>query len=343
MNTNLKLLQLTKARHEPTVVELFSKLTLARNKFSKEEKAKDRARIELRKSMKTTLDKYQISINRLLKKFGASFTIENMETNFRGNAPRSDYMLSLRGKNITVDGNSPSFATALSDGDKRTMAFAFFIATTLEDSGLSKRVVVIDDPMCSLDMNRKHNTQNVLCDLCFKTEQLIILAHDKYFIHGLKTILRKKDKDLKIKEIKLTASTNNYTNFAVLNLEKECESLYFQHHRLLRDFIDGSSTDINGVSKTIRPLLEGYLHRRFPGALSKNSLFGCIVGDIKSSSCPSPLVYAKSLVEELNEINAYAGKFHHDNDDNTYDEIPLESELRNFVERTLSIIHKGVL
>jgi wobble nucleotide-excising tRNase len=228
LDRDLKLLQLTKIRHESTVSELFSRLTIARNKLIQEEKSKETARAKLKSSMTTTVGKYQESINGLLRKFGASFAIEGMETNFRGKAPRSDYMLSLRGKNVDVEGQSPSFATALSDGDKRTLAFAFFIASTLADHDLSKRVVVIDDPMCSLDLNRKQHTKNVLCEIYSKAEQLIILAHDKHFLNGLKKTLHNTTKslkiDLKLKEYQLTTIANNYTNFAAIDIEKECES-----------------------------------------------------------------------------------------------------------------------
>jgi len=342
LDRDLKLLQLTKIRHEPLVSELLLNLASARHKLYKEEKSRDVARAKLQTSMKTTLEKYEESINGLLKKFGASFSISNMKTNYLGKAPRSDYMLLMRKKNIAIEGKAPSFSTTLSDGDKRTLAFAFFIAYTLADSDLSNRIVVIDDPMCSLDMNRKQHTQNVLNEIHSKAEQLIILAHDKHFLHGLKNTLYKynEKKDLKIKELQLTTVANDYTDFAEFDIDKECESSYFRHHRLLNDFINGSSEDIMGASKAIRPLLESYLHGRFPSLLSKKDLFGNIVGSIKTSSHVSPLFYAQDLVTELNEINIYASKFHHDNDFSVT-EIPVKTELKYYAERALNIIHKG--
>ncbi len=86
--------------------------------------------------MATVLSKYQIAINELLRKFGASFSLEGMSTNFLGNAPRSEYGLSLRGKAIPLVGDGPTFSTTLSEGDKRTLAFAFFVASALEDPNI---------------------------------------------------------------------------------------------------------------------------------------------------------------------------------------------------------------
>ena len=112
----------------PEVVNLLVQLATARTGVNNADKAKKAARESLDCLMTSTLAKYQTSINALLKNFGASFSIKGMSANFRGNAPRSDYGLLLRGKDVALEGGSPSFATALSEGDKRTLAFAFFVA-----------------------------------------------------------------------------------------------------------------------------------------------------------------------------------------------------------------------
>ena len=193
-----------------------------------------------------------------------------MDWNFRGVAPRTEYGLSLRGKDIALEGGQPSFSTVLSEGDKRTLAFAFFVASTLADSKLSTRVVIIDDPMCSLDLNRKHHTRSVLKRLHSKAEQLILLAHDPYFLRDLRDALRKEDPGTPIATFQLSLAANDYTGFSALEIDKECESAYFQHHRLLNELVAGSNLDAQAVAKAIRPMLEGYLHRRFPSLIPKS-------------------------------------------------------------------------
>ena len=292
--------------------------------------------------MKVTLDKYETVINALLQKFGASFAIKGMGANFRGLSPRSEYGLLLRGKDVSVEGGPPSFATALSEGDKRTLAFAFFIASTLTDAKLANRIVVIDDPMCSLDRNRKHHTRAVLRKIHTKAEQLIVLAHDVHFIRDLRDTLRKEDKAAQITLFQLTLSAEDYTGFAALDVDKECESAYSQHHRLLNDFAGGKGEDVNSVAKAIRPMLEGYLHRRFPGLVPKELLFGQVVLLIRDALVPNPLCHAQDLVDELNEINEYAGQFHHDTNPSGADTlIVVAPELKTFVVRALNVVHKG--
>ena len=337
LQQQIQQLQAIKSRHDPKVVGLLGHLAAARKIAESADKDKRTARDSLDSLMATTLTKYQTSINALLKNFGASFSIKDMSANFRGNAPRSEYGLLLRGKDVALEGGPPSFATALSDGDKRTLAFAFFIASALEDPKLASRTVVIDDPMCSLDLNRRHHTRTVLKKLHSKAVQLIVLAHDPYFLRDLRDTLRKEDKAAPIAIFQLVAAQNSYTDFASIELDKECESVYSRHHRLLNDFGAGKGGDPKSVAKAIRPMLEGYLHRRFPGLVPKDLMFGEVVALIRGSVAPNPLCHAKNLVDELNEINGYAGQFHHDANSGAV----TATELQTFVDRALCVVHKG--
>ncbi len=334
-------LQTTKRRYDPQVINLLVQLATARAGVESADKAKKAARESLDSQMTTTLSKYQTSINSLLKNFGASFSIKGMSANFRGNAPRSDYGLLLRGKDVALEGGPPSFATALSEGDKRTLAFAFFVASTLADPKLANRVVVIDDPMSSLDLNRRHHTRTVLRKIHSKAEQLIVLAHDPYFLRDLRDDLRKDDKTAVVAMFQLTVAPHNYTDFSSLDIDRECESGYARHHRLLNNFSTGNGGDAADVATAVRPMLEGYLHRRFPSLLPKDLMFGGVVVHIRDSVAPSPLCYAANLVDELNEINDYACQFHHDTNPDADTVIISASELKTFVDRALCVVHKG--
>jgi wobble nucleotide-excising tRNase len=97
--------------------------------------------------------------------------------------------------------------------------------------------------MCSLDLNRKHHTRSVLKNLPSKAKQLIVLAHDPYFIRDLRDALHRIDPATPIALFQLALAANSYTDFAPFDVDKECESPYFQHHRLLNDFMAGKTTD----------------------------------------------------------------------------------------------------
>src|SRR5205807_6463707 len=52
----------------------------------------------------------------------------------------------------------PSFRSTLSAGDRNALALAFFFASLDQDPRLAHKIVVIDDPMTSLDEHRSLTT-----------------------------------------------------------------------------------------------------------------------------------------------------------------------------------------
>jgi hypothetical protein len=71
-------------------------------------------------------------------------------------------------------------------------------------------------------------------------------------------------------------------------------------------------------------------------------LFGDIVALIQNAPQESPLVHAQNITAELNEINGYAGQYHHDTNPGA-DQVQItDGELRQFVERALKLIHAGI-
>jgi len=341
LQQQLILLQASKRRHAPDVSELLVKCVAAKKSAETAESAKRGARKTLDELMEKTLAAYEKSINSLLDKFAASFSIQGMGANFRGAAPRSEYGLLLRGREVALDGGSPSFATALSEGDKRTLAFAFFVASTNADPKLAKRTVVIDDPMCSLDLNRKSHTRSVLKKLYASAEQLIVLGHDPYFIRDLRDTIIKANPALRPALFQLVLAPGGYTDFEKLDVDMLCESEYYKRHRLLNSFVDGQGGDSLAIVGALRPMLEGYLHRRFPGLIPKSLMFGDVIKQIQNAVSPSPLCHALSLVGELNEINEYAGQFHHDANAPSNSTTIVATELAMYARRALNVAHKG--
>ncbi len=87
-------------------------------------------------------------------------------------------------------------------------------------------------------------------------------------------------------------------------------------------------------------MLEGYLHRRFPGLIPKSLMFGQVVALIRDAPPSSPLTYAQNLVATLIEINEYAGQFHHD-DPSAAQIAIVSSELKTIVDKALGLVHRG--
>lgn len=334
-------LELAKVRHRQNVVDLFSQLDAARAQEITSGAEKQNKKDALNATMQTTLKRYKGRINQLLSSFGVQFSIPNIDFNYRGGL-RSNYNLQMRGADIELTGGIPDFKTSLSEGDKRTLAFAFFIASVESDPDLANKVVFIDDPMCSLDLNRKQQTRLILKRVHDVCEQLIVLVHDIHFMRSLRDEILRASAPQNISCVKLKTVANRYSNFDSIDVDKECESAYFKCHRVLGEYLNGTSQSSMEVARSIRPMLEGYLHRRFPGLINKGLLFGKVVEAINNAPNGSPLVHAQNITNELNEINGYAGQFHHDTNPSADQVQIIDGELRVFVERAINVVHAGM-
>jgi len=330
------------------VVQLFANLALARSEVRQQERAATEARFASKAAMNQILSEFEQKINTELVKLGAKFTIEKVTSSFVGGTSRGNYGLNLGGASIDVSNGLPPFRLALSEGDKRTLAFAFFCAILLRDDDLRGRVVVVDDPVTSLDAHRRRHTTNTLNEMSLRGAQVIVLAHDATYLRDVRQVFSRKPQDKHgaprtSAALQLLRPGGGGAFLTDHNLDRECESKYFRHYRQLRAFVAGELED--GVLVThvdaanaVRPLVEGYLHRRFPGRVPEGTL-GAVIVDIKQASAPDVLVYAKPLVSELTEINEWASGSHHDTQSDFAGQGGDPNEVRAFAIRALKVVH----
>ena len=338
-------IQTSKRRYEAQVVELIEELDSANGRVSQCQQQKETTKQALSEIMTVTLNSYKDEINRYLRHFGATFYIGDLGANFMGGGGQatSRFALELRGGQIGLEPEGEnSFKVVLSESDKRTLAFAFFIAYINSLPTIDNVIIVLDDPMCSFDLNRRSRTIRDIAGMFSDCEQLIVLAHDAHFLKELRSqlIRRHSANPNDIASIRLKAVANGYSDFDFADFDRICESAYFRSHRILQEYISSSVPASIDVARSIRPVLEGYLRRRFPGYFSSRLLFGGLIDAISEAVSPSPLVYAQGIVQELNDINSYVGQFHHDVPDGGQVQI-IEAELRSYVERALELLYQG--
>jgi wobble nucleotide-excising tRNase len=312
-----------------------------------EEKTEDRKQLDA--LMQATLQQYQATINELLKKFGAEFSIEQLKPTYLGGGePRTEYGLKVRNKSVKLGSRADiatgcSFATTLSDSDKRTLAFAFFMARLKSDPNLGDKLVVLDDPVSSLDRNRRHQSIWLIASLAGDCRQLLVLSHDAYFVRELRERLAdRKPMPIVPSIISIRRVQHDYSAFAPCDIDDICSSDYYRHHRLVADYADGkSSVNTRDVAKALRPLLEGYYHRRFPGKIPHKLMFGQIIALAAQAQPGDPLAYLQPILKEMGEINDYAGQFHHDTNPG-YETVPVvDGELLGFAKDALKLIYQN--
>jgi wobble nucleotide-excising tRNase len=233
----------------------------------------------------------------------------------------------------------------LSEGDKRTLAFAFFLARlkATDPAELEKEILVIDDPVCSLDRNRRAQTVEILAELAPRCAQMIVLSHDAYFVREQRATLAKNHPAIVASVLSIGRVQNDYSAFAPCDVDEICASDYYRHHRMLREYTSGTySGNIREIAKAIRLYLEGFYHRRFPGLLPAQGTFGAVILAISQATAGSPISALQPQLGEMTKLNAYASRFHHDTNPGNADSSPVtDGELKPYVERALALVYRG--
>lgn len=337
--------QMAQLRHSPDVAPILDELQKSRNEEDRLLSLRDTARDELRDRMNETLDEFQNRINVQLKKQDASFSIDKLKGNYAGGSPRTQYGIRLRDEVIPLTTSVNGFRTALSEGDKRTMAFAFFIASALADANLDRKIIVIDDPVTSLDRNRREQTLMTLRTLTERSQQIILLAHDANFLIDARSDLSRirrhgagNNVSVACLSIQLTAGRNS--DFGHCDLDKLCESQFMRRHRLLTEFVADPTRDASAAEEAIRPVMEGYLHRRFPGKIGANQMLGKAISEIECSLKKGSTNFTSiaALLPEIREISKFAGESHHDTHPDRQKPRATEATILHYAERALAVV-----
>ena len=342
-------------RRSVLILDLFETRLRLKKEVKRLDRAVTLARTNLKNSMKATLERFEKAINTHLRKLGATFTIEKVASNFKGGgAARSSYALKLKGVAIDVSKGEPPFRLVLSEGDKRTLAFAFFCVTVLAQDDLRGHIVIVDDPVTSLDRSRRSHTTEILDSLSRRGAQVIVMAHDAGYLREVRTKVQKNGLDQDgtvrgITELQLAQDAEGHSTFAAVDLDAECESEFYRNYRRLRCFLDaelfdGMPVSHNDAGTSIRPLVESYLHRRFPGRIppSKKTL-GSIINLIRDSQAGTVLEHAKPLDAELRDLNDFGTRYHHDSSSDSPDPKPDATEVRTYAVRAFDVVHGAAI
>jgi wobble nucleotide-excising tRNase len=230
------------------------------------------------------------------------------------------YHLKVRNQKLVLgsqkqDLEKPGFSNTMSDGDKRTLAFSFFMAKNNLDPEISNKIVIIDDPMSSLDQSRQIATQIALKSLALKSNQLVLLSHDPSF---LQSFLQNGNIDptlVSVYEIK--RAPNDYSSLEDCDLEECIQTVYKKNYQLISYYInDPRDIDKLSVVRAIRPLIEANLRLRFQDSLKGANSLGIMIRLIKESSPDSPLRKIVPHLPKIERINSYTTTHTHDTNAN---------------------------
>ena len=340
----LDILEINRQRFLKDVNDLFVQFADLLDRKKECENQKRAAKTDLDNYSTNLLEKYGLKLNEYLEKFGAEFSFVQRKTTFLGGKASNNYSIKINQVEIEIGDTktNENFKSVLSEGDKSTLAFAFFM-TRLEmmsDLELSKTIVVIDDPISSLDINRKTRTQEAIETLCGKVLQLIVLSHD---IPSLRLIVDRTS-ELDCKQFIIDQHPIHGSEIKGYDVLKETQSEHSMHYATLSSYLTNSAADDAGrrkIASTIRLLLESDLKRRFPSDFTKKTMIGQFIYNITRPN-PSNTLYTRiqnSILSEIVTLNDYSKKYHHVSNPDADKEPINDRELRDFVNRIFKFVH----
>jgi wobble nucleotide-excising tRNase len=301
------------------------------------DKTKTSARQQLEEFTCKTLKQYQSKINSYLGQFCTGFKIVNVTTSNEAGRPRADYKIEIRGTHIRP---SESFTNALSEGDKRSLALAFFLARLEEDSNLSDKLIVFDDPVNSLDQARRSATIEAIAEIASRVKQTIVLSHDPVFLRD--TTANRKIQPLGVTVLELVRAADDFSVIRTCDIEERIQSIYKANYERVRAYAeDGDNKERLEVARAIRPLIEADLRHRFQKLLKDADTLGKMIAAIRGAKAQTPFGGIIGVLEDIESLNAFCTAFIHDGSANYSSDIPSDAELKRWATFALCFV-RGV-
>ena len=339
-NKRLKRLEAVKARFSAETNSLCLAYTEEQSNKASTVSARAAVQEELDENRSTAFPTFEKAVNPYLEHFNAGFKIRNLEPrNIRGGSGATCNFSVLindepvRVTSTTTPSAQPSFRSTLSGGDRNTLALSFFLASLDQDTNLKDKIVVIDDPISSMDRHRTQKTKVLIQRLVENAAQVIVLSHNRSFLRDLWTSFYRPE-DTSTLEIIRTAGGSSLKGWDMRN---EQLTEHDRRDKRFRVFVDEGIGNKLGIAQDIRSHLEHFLRVAFPADFTIDTKIGAFVNECRDRVDTDREIMNKEAFRELEELHAFQWQPHHED---WSEESTDDQELRGFVERTLDFTRK---
>lgn len=282
---------------------------------------------------------YETAINAYLIKFNAGFRLGSVTSVNNRSGSSCSYNVLINNVAVAITGNDgdPCFKNTLSAGDRNTLALAFFFASLDQDPKLSQKVVVIDDPMTSLDEHRSLTTVQETGRLLNRVQQVVVLSHSKSFLCA---IWQEADKTSRAALKIIRSGTGSVLDAWDVNQDSITE--HDKRHAAVTAYIRSQQgTNERAVAAALRPILECYTRVAYPAVFQPGSLLGPFINICNQRKGTPTEILSESNIIELRDLLDYGNKFHHDTNAAWETEQINDQELLNFCGRTLKFTSRS--
>jgi wobble nucleotide-excising tRNase len=301
------------------------------------EAARERAKTALNEYRIMAFPDYQFEINQYLDRFNAGFRLDQVKAADTGGGPTCNYSIMINNTAVPVSGQvqpgRPSFRNTLSSGDRNTLALALFFVSLDRDPELADRIIVIDDPVSSLDSHRTSTTVDEIAKLIDRVRQVIVLSHNKPFLCQVEGRCDRRDRSaIEVRRAAVGSTLQRW------NVTADSLTDHDRNHTLLREYLSDDTDNAREVAFAIRPVLEAFLRVSVPEHVKPGSLLGPFIGACRDRIGTDDEILDSAACVELKAIAVYANQFHHDTNPAWATIVVNDGELVGFVRRTLNFV-----
>ena len=341
-------LENTSIRYSDEVSPLCDKYSQQMTEQQSDNQRKDDIQARIEQEVTNTYNLCGQGVNKFLRRLNADFKLKNLKQRRDGTNRQAQYHIGLFGAEIPVGGDKlaktgQSYKNTLSEGDRRTLALALFLATLERNEKLEHPILVFDDPVTSMDDNRSSATADLILELCEKDKnnQVIVLSHRKRFLKNLWKKYNKKGQDKYgfVRLLEVTPKEGD-TDISEIrpnwDIRTATESDFDQDLRYIVEYIGNSpKTDKRNAAPKLRVILENHYKSLYPDEYTDNiTTFGEFINRVETCPEGGPLVALKTRdLPKLKRLNDATSTFHHSK--------PLDvgdTELRQYCRDTLDLV-----
>ncbi|MDE2226219.1 MAG: AAA family ATPase [Xanthomonadaceae bacterium] len=334
LTADLSRLRAVESRHEPAIAALCVAYTDERDAKGQTETARDNARDALNQYRQNVFPAYQNAVNDYLRRFNAGFRLGGVApvNNRGGSAANYNVLINDIAVGLTA-AEGPSFRTALSAGDRNTLALAFFFATLERGPGLANKIVVIDDPMTSLDEHRTLHTVQEIHRLVGTAEQVIVLSHSKPFI----LTVWEKCSALPRAALQVVRAQQGST-LAAWDVTGDMVTLHDKRHADALAYLQAADPAVERrIAESLRPMLEAFVRVAYPAQFKPGGKLGQFADICRQRLGGADEVMGPIDTGELRALLDFANRYHHDENPAYQTEAINDRELTDFTRRTLAL------
>lgn len=332
LTNDLVKLKAQKDRFDPAVAPRCDDYAAEKADKAVTETLRAQARAALDQYREQIFPAYEAAINEYLRRFAAAFRLGEVQSVNSRTGSSASYCVVINQQNVNVTADQgPSFRNTLSAGDRNTLALAFFFASLEQDPDLANKIVVIDDPMTSLDEHRTLRTREEIMALAARVGQVIVLSHSKPFLCNL---WERSDRNVSTAlRINRAAVGSEITGWDVRN---DSISEHDKRHELVRGYLRAADPDQERqVAAALRPILEAFMRVAYPEYFPPGTLLGPFLGRCNQRVDRHTEILSAGDIAELRALLDYANLFHHDTNPAWQTAAINDAELTDFAERTL--------